>query len=164
MSTPTPTLPPRQHVTLVAMGWVRRLECTPACGISVGSSSYDCQGQRAWSDPRSERGRWRGRCISTSWATLERLMCLHLSLQTEAQVPDTVEGDREHPRKQLHIHWPHAAAVRLQVGVPPAETTFRYESNADFVSCCKHLCTAVAARLFSALTIKSKFVPICPCF
>lgn len=60
-------------------------------------------------------------------------------LQTEAQVPDTVEGDWEHPRKQLHIHWPHAAAVRLQVGVPPTETTIWYESKPEPVSCCEHL-------------------------
>lgn len=59
-----------------------------------------------------------------------------LQTPTETQVPNPVEGDREHPRKQLHLHRPHAAAVRLQVGVSEAKATLWYDGTLAFIATC----------------------------
>lgn len=50
------------------------------------------------------------------------------SLQIETKVPDTMEGDWEYPWQQLHIYWPHRAAIWLQMGISSTEATFRYDS------------------------------------
>lgn len=61
------------------------------------------------------------------------------SLQSEAKVPNTMEGDWEYQWQQLHIYWPHPAAVWLQVGVSSTEATFRYDSTHVYVTIyCRH--------------------------
>lgn len=56
------------------------------------------------------------------------------SLQSETKVPNSVEGDWEYQRQQLHIYWPHPAAVWLQVGVSSTEASFWYDSTHVYVA------------------------------
>lgn len=49
-------------------------------------------------------------------------------LLPETQVWDPLEDHRKHWWKQLHLCWPHPAAIQSEVGVSPRQTPPRYET------------------------------------
>lgn len=77
-------------------------------------------------------------------------------LLLETQIWDSVEDHWEHWRKQLHLCWPHPAAIQLQVGVSQRQAPPRYKTF-DLCWMLQHKCSVWLQSCLWLLQIQSYF-------